>query len=131
MKFIEAPDDRRNLLFHRMVSEHGLVEVGIHPVLFGYRVKAGFVGSGWSEIEWCAGGNAAVVSGLRQACLHILSTRSEHRECFAVIPRMTEVKPFFRDMEFMQWLVIVSEGMTPGRPLDLTAARSAIESMML
>lgn len=58
MKFSGA---ERNINFPiaRFVSENGRWEVGLMPVLFGVRVRAGIVGHDWVNVDYCAGDNPA------------------------------------------------------------------------
>lgn len=50
---IDAPDDLENGMFRRKVSEDGKYEIGIHPVLFGFRIRAGEVGSQVYMLDYC------------------------------------------------------------------------------
>lgn len=50
---IDAPDDLENGMFRRKISEDGKHEIGIHPVLFGFRVRAGHTEDIWCEIDYC------------------------------------------------------------------------------
>ncbi len=54
MKFKQEDNDDLEL-FQRLVSEDGTIEMGIHPVIFGYRVRAGYVGNMFYELDWCGG----------------------------------------------------------------------------
>ena len=51
MKFIPAEDTED--IYQRLVSEDGKIEMGIYPVIFGYRVRAGYVGSMICQLDWC------------------------------------------------------------------------------
>lgn len=42
-------------MFQRIVSEDGTIEIGIHPVMFGFRVVGGYTKAQWYEIDWCGG----------------------------------------------------------------------------
>ena len=78
MKLIPAPDDPyETMMTNRLVSENGLVEMGVYRVLYGYRVKAGFVGDAGSVLDWCGGGNWKDVERLYSLCKAILERKSE------------------------------------------------------
>lgn len=104
MKFNSAPDDLHNtMLFHRKVSENGLVEMGVYRVMFGWRVRAGFVDDiGFCVLDWCGGGNWTDVERLYSLCFAILSDREENRQCFDDLPPVSMVKPFYLDLDFVK-----------------------------
>ena len=80
MKFEPLPDAIGS--FHRLGSENGLVEMYVYPVMFGWRVRAGFVGSMSVELDWCAGDDWENVERPYSICHAILSNRLEDREAF-------------------------------------------------
>lgn len=113
-----APDEDHTGMFQRLVSENQLVEMGIYRVMFGYRVRAGFVGSKGVELDWCGGGNWADVERLYAICKTILSKREENRDCFENLPGQSEVKPFFNDISFTT-KVLTASGELTVEPLPL------------
>lgn len=102
MLFNEAEDDLHNKLFCRRVSSNVLIEIGVYRVLYGYRVRAGFVGALSCSLDWCAGANWSQVESLYTMCLAVLSSREEDRNCFDGIPPHSIVKPYFNDPEFLK-----------------------------
>lgn len=106
MIFKSAPDDPFNSLIHRLVSENELVEIAVYRVLYGWRVRAGFVGSPFVELDWCGGGNWKDVERLYSLCLAVLSKREEGLDCFKELPMCSSVKPFYLDLDFVK---LVSE----------------------
>ena len=102
MKLSYAPDDLGTMLFHRQVSENGLVEIGVYRVAYGWRVRAGFVGEYCCVLDWCGGGNWKDVERLYSLCYAILSDREESRDCFEGIPPHSTVKPFYLDLDFVK-----------------------------
>ena len=66
-----------NFPIMRFVSENQRWEVGISPVLFGMRVRAGIVGSDWVHVDYCAGANRAFALLLLATVVEILSTLPE------------------------------------------------------
>lgn len=103
MKFHQtAPDE--NFKGLRMVSEGGQWEVGLCPVFFGVRVRAGRVGDGACAIDLCAGADKAHIDTLLKMVLTLLSPFSESARAGDVsrlIPSF-ETKPVFNDEKFMR-----------------------------
>lgn len=102
MKLIPAPNDNLNMILHRLVSENELVEMGVYKVIYGWRVRAGFVGEPTVNLDWCAGGNWSDVERLYSLCSAVLSNREENRKCFDGLPSHSLVKPFYLDLDFVK-----------------------------
>lgn len=105
MKFIEADDSSEDQMYSRVVSENNLVEVGIYPVMFGFRVRCGFVGSKSYFIDYCGGADQLQVETLYSMTIAILSQRDENREVFKGLPPCSNIKPYFNDVEFLEWII--------------------------
>lgn len=90
---------------NRLVSAGGLVEIMTYRVLYGWRVRAGFVGLMACEIDLCGGADWPCVVDLYSIVLDVLRQRPEDRECFDGIPCTTLVKPVFRDADFLEWFL--------------------------
>ena len=104
MKFQSAPDDSETGLINRLVSESGLVEIGIYRVLFGSRIRAGFVGDPVCQIDWCCGDVQHRLWSHYVAIYLILSRRDETTDCFQNIPPTSVIKPCWKDEKFEQRL---------------------------
>ena len=91
-------DDIQGHLFARLISDDGKIEMGIHPVLFGYRVRAGYIGSMSYMFDWCGGDNQTQVELLYSIAKNVL----EHRKSFDGVPICSKVKPFYNDQEFFK-----------------------------
>lgn len=101
LKLLPAPDDPLvSGLHQRLVSENSLVEMGVYPVLYGWRVRAGFVGNHASEIDWCCGDRLNQIWSHYTAIYLFLRRRPEDRDCFEGLPRTSEIKPCWKDEEF-------------------------------
>ena len=101
MKFQNAPNDVTNTgLILRVVSETGQVEVGVYPVLFGYRIRAGYVGEPYCMIDWCCGDSEQMLHSHYISLLLILHRREEDACCFEGIPRSSSIKPCWKDKAF-------------------------------
>ena len=70
--------------------------VGIHPVLFGYRVKSGYVGSFVYEIEYCCGNSPAWLSIVYSYVLAQLNKGFPYEKFPREVRRPTQDDPLFR-----------------------------------
>jgi hypothetical protein len=77
MKFSVAPRTI-NFPISRFVSENERWEVGLVPVLFGVRVRAGIVGNNWVSVDFCAGDNPAFALELLATVIQIMSWLPEN-----------------------------------------------------
>lgn len=66
------PDE--NFPLYRAVSEDGSYEVGLTPMLFGVRVRAGRVGAMSADIDYCAGADIGFQFQLLTTIIAILET---------------------------------------------------------
>lgn len=102
MNLKPAPYDPITMLVHRLVSENELVEMGVYRVLYGFRVRAGFVGDAGPVLDWCGGGNWKDVERLYSICKAVLLQREESKSCFRDLPPWSMVKPFYKDPNFLE-----------------------------
>lgn len=93
----QAEDNTEAQLYQRLVSNDGTIEMGIYPVIFGYRVRAGYVDSMSFELDWCGGDDHSQVELLYSIAKNIL----EHKNSFNGIPTFSKIKPFYKDEEFV------------------------------
>lgn len=93
MKFISKDTDPE--LFYRMESDDGRIEIGVYPVIFGFRVRVGYTGYGCYELDYCAGDKIQDIEALYSAVLTILTKYSGN---FNVFPAQ-KVKPMYNDPE--------------------------------
>ena len=110
MKFHYVPDVPEEMLTNCLESETGLVQICIWRVMFGYRVRAGFRNAGFYWLDWCAGHDMGHVESLHKICVQILESRPEDRDCFRGIPRVSSVKPYFNDPEFLREIAQILDG---------------------
>lgn len=99
----------------RQLSENGRWEIGLYPVLYGTRVRAGIAGSPCCVIDLCAGPTEKGQELLYSRILKILSRLPEEiseGEVSRMIPEHS-VKPVLNDMGFMLRLVELSESELP------------------
>lgn len=94
------PDDGTTGLSPRYVSDDGKIEVGVYPVMFGVRVRAGYVGLGVCELDWCCGTNRVFLEGLLGALKkHI---QANPKNPFEGLPTISQIKPAYNDPDFMK-----------------------------
>jgi hypothetical protein len=105
MKFIDS-DSNENLLY-RKVSENGEIEIGVWPVIFGYRIRAGYVGMSWCEIDYCAGDKLKDIEFTYAAALALLCDNKKFSE-FPIQNR----KPIYNDPEFEAKLIAATSHLT-------------------
>lgn len=81
--------------YHRMVM--GRIEMGVYPVMFGWRVRAGYIGSVFIELDWCCGDRPGFVWGTYCMLKELLERGIKMED----LPGRSHVKPWSHDPEFM------------------------------
>lgn len=105
MILLPSEPDEKNLITHRLVSENGVAWMGIFPVFFGYRVRAGLCSDRWGvRLDWCGGGKWPMVQLLYSLTAAILRRRPEDEHCFDGLPGSSAIKPYYRDEAFVEAL---------------------------
>ncbi len=117
MNFILAEDSED--LYQRLVSEDGKIEMGIYPVMYGYRVRAGYVGSMVCELDWCGGDDQSQLELLYSICKNILESKGN----FSNIPIRSEIKPFYKDAQFVEAINSLTT-----KPLEIVKLEPLYES---
>lgn len=98
MKFTRA-EPTENYPKLRMVSEDGAYEVGLYPVMFGVRIRAGRSNSPVCDIDYCAGADPLFQVLLLAAVVDILESLPDgtpSSEIQNMMPRF-ERKPINQD----------------------------------
>lgn len=98
MEFHQA-EPTENLSMLRLVSAGGRWELGLWPVLFGVRVRAGVVGEMTCAVDYCAGANVPDMLTLLHVVRRILEGFGEDVPAYVVeraLP-VQDLKPVFRD----------------------------------
>jgi integrase len=107
--FVPAEDNEN--MIQRIVR--GEIEIGICPVVFGMRVRAGYVGSMGFNIDWCCGDSQQTLEWCYAAAKKILSSQSD----FQGIPPHSEIKPVVKDFLFIAKIGQLIEGSVDVEPL--------------
>lgn len=98
-------EDRHPDLYERIELDG--VEIGIYPVMFGYRVRVGYVGRMSSELDLCGGDNLEMIDLLYNGCRLIVEGqhRMNVRDSRAWFKPQEfpeqNVKPFYKDLDFL------------------------------
>lgn len=118
---ISAPD--KHLLL-RLTD--GVVEMGLGPVLYGWRVRAGYCEEGGKpcqmyECDWCCGDNEETTWGT----YHIMKRLLEDGISFQKLPAASATKPWFKDPLFTDELIgiAIKYGIGPGSEETLYNSR--------
>lgn len=101
MKFVKVEDCQKQQLFNRheiTLSNGKAFQIGVHPVMFGYRVIGGYSDSNSYEFNWCCGDNKLTI----QVTLKILMNIIEKDLKVNHIPFMSDIKPWPKDKEFIE-----------------------------
>lgn len=116
MKLIPSKDDPGSL-YKRLISEDGKIEMGIYPVIFGFRVRAGRIESSghssWYDLDWCGGDDIKQIQLLYTICRTILEKRDSSSSLFSGLPPASRVKPFWKDEEFTDIITKAAGNLSP------------------
>jgi hypothetical protein len=100
----DSTDD--GFVFH-MVSECDNLVIGVYPVIFGFRVRAGFKNDYSYGIDYCCGNSKGDVELIFSVVKNIIEQRSENP--FAGFPRQ-DMKPFMKNKtEFKQLIGMIDK----------------------
>lgn len=102
MSFIAAIDPTSGLL-HSYIDHRKKIIVGLCAVLPGYRIRAGELGAMWYQIDWCCAANQEKRTVLFSLLINYLE---EGGDLYA-LPRMSRIKPYYYDFQFVQKLSIL------------------------
>lgn len=123
MKFNPYTTELDEGLLFKSVSECGRIEMGVYPVLFGFRIRAGFAGYMCYEIDYCCGSEQEDVEFIYTMTRNILEQQEFSRKVFEVFP-FQERKPFFTDVEnFALFLKLIKPDFIDIKLPDIYAAK--------
>lgn len=100
MKWKITENDNKNQIFDRRESPDGKQFIGTHPVMFGARIRAGYIGSQMVLIDWCCGSSLPILS----LTLHMLVEHMENGGTLEELPSCSMIKPWYNDQEFIDIL---------------------------
>lgn len=102
-----VPDDLSGSLYFRHETEDGQWEVGIYPVIYGFRIRAGQVGDLCYNLDMCVGDNWRMMRVLFSIVCRII----EERGC---VPNNSDwpsitIKPVWKNPEYLAQLTSMME----------------------
>lgn len=101
----KAADCLKNQIYARYIDKEHNVEVGIHMVIYGWRIRAGYIGSDFCNLDYCCGNNPNMVVMM----LSIVKSILEKHNCdFKVFPRQDR-KPMLNDMDCFGKLLLLAD----------------------
>ena len=116
---IDAPNRVEDAMFRRKVSEDGKYEIGIHPVMFGYRVRASRVGEMWCDIDYCCQSDPKLIQLVYNCVQAIIKTRVARSEpVFDNFP-VPENK-LYNDPKTLSDLVLLMVGSVEYEPISVS-----------
>jgi hypothetical protein len=82
---------------------NGHIEIGLYPVIYGFRVRVSIEGDEFCQLDLCGGNNLEMIDLLYNGCRQILEGqfRENGRADFKEFPTQNR-KPFFKDMNFLK-----------------------------
>ncbi len=127
MKFFPAPNILDESYFDVRTSENGSINIAVFPVMYGYRVVGWRTGDCGCSINWCGGDSQDNVERLYAIALNILQQRDEDVHAFDGIPFISNIKPFFLDVDFCKEInALTTEKVEPVTLTPLHEIRSML-----
>lgn len=110
MKF-KVAEKTENFSLLRFVSEGGRWEVGLVPMLFGVRVRAGICGCDGCELDYCAGDDPVFQLALLDTVMKIMQTIPEDIDTWTFVSFWPgfRIKPINRDPTCWKELLAMRE----------------------
>lgn len=130
MKFTLTVDNFNEGLVHRKINETGKYEIFLKPVIFGWRVGFGEVGSGMYLFDYCAGDDIDRIGELYGKVESILSKDLPLKDILGLLPEQN-VKPYYNDPNCLIKLDILAGEYEKEDLPDLDQLRKVIYSKLL
>jgi hypothetical protein len=100
---VEEVEKDENYGIRRFVDRELGIEWGFYQVLFGIRFRAGWIGNGFTEIDWCCGTSETNMIIALTAFENTLKNKGE--DVFLHLLPYSNIKPFHNDPEFMKFIM--------------------------
>lgn len=108
LKFKEVEPDQDAAFLYEMRSECNQVTIGVYPVIYGYRVRAGMVGDMFYFLDYCCGNQQDMVEAIFSVTKNILEQREVDKGLWD-FPRQ-DLKPFYKNpKEFAEFTAMADE----------------------
>lgn len=96
-KFVKAEDNEYEINRWEMPLGARKFQVVCAQMLYGIRVRGGFVGDEYYEYDWCCGDDIRVIIATQRILMNLIERGVPLKE----IPPMSRVKPWYNDPEFI------------------------------
>lgn len=96
MKFTRSNDDLNGQVFFRHICDEKSIEIGIYPVMFGFRIRARILDDMWYPIDYCGGAKHEEVEEIYNLVLNILKKQDTIN--WSVFPSW-EIRPIHKDLQ--------------------------------
>lgn len=116
------PNEHKDLLC-RLVSKDGKIEMGIWPVMYGMRIRAGFLEPGCThslfyKLDYCAGADQLWMQQIYSLVKSILEHREVDTNAFNGFPAQI-VKPMIKDFDCLMGLIRMAKNYNPANIIEL------------
>jgi hypothetical protein len=92
--------------------------MGILPSSIRYQIRAGWIGNGFTEIDWCCGTSETSMIIALTAFENTLKNKGE--DVFSHLLPHSNIKPFHNDPEFMKFVMeAVLKEKDPVNPVEV------------
>jgi len=103
---MSAPDNMENEMTN--IYQMGDIEIGKFRVMFGWRLRAGFIGNDAVELDICCGDKSEAYDDmLKKVCAIIQYNVGKSKDPFYGIPSYSKIKPYFNDETFCKQIDIL------------------------
>jgi hypothetical protein len=106
-----GPVDRLTTDIH--ISDDGQLWLAKYRVVFGYRLRGGFMEDAHegSEFDICCGADEVAYVGLLRMVISIIERNVEAgKDPFDGIPQYSRIKPYFNDLNFIRHMATLAYG---------------------
>lgn len=100
---VEEVEKDENYGIRKFIDRELGIEWGFYQVLFGIRFRAGWIGYGHTEIDWCCGTSETSMILALTAFENTLKKWGE--DVFSHLLPLSTIKPFHNDAEFMKFIM--------------------------
>ncbi len=104
MQLIQESDNYTKERYIAFIDENTQIEICKYPVLFGYRLRAGYTETinslGFYEIDICCGQSKEMFDILFNKIVSIIKNNPKD-DVFKGIPVFSKIKPYYNDQDFL------------------------------
>jgi len=104
LNLVESENDftKENNILTPLIDEDLEIFLGKFRVMFGYRLRGGYLGECYCELDICCGSESEIYDSMLNKVKEIIKYNvSQNKEPFKNIPTYSKIKPYFKDEEFL------------------------------